>query len=185
MFTRKIAGLLLILVLDPGLAGPLAAETLLEAKASYFLPADATFRDVYKNGLSFGAEIRWYGRSGIGLWGGGDVFSKTGRLTFTGETTKISVIPLYAGASVRARGKVVRPYAAAGAALVLFKETNPIGRVSGGRLGFVGQVGLLVKLAGWLALDLKGDYLYAKAKPADVAAHLGGFRFGLGLALGL
>jgi hypothetical protein len=162
------------------------ATASVEFRAGYFSPASADFRDVYKGGPAFGADITVPVWRALGLWGGLDYFSRTGKLTYTEEATTIRVLPVFLGLKLQAVSGAVRPYLAGAAGYFSYKETNPIGTASGQRIGFVVQAGLLVRIKGPLALDLsvRMTSCQTKAEEPDVsAAKIGGFQGGLGISL--
>ncbi|HVP90500.1 MAG TPA: hypothetical protein VMS75_04710 [Terriglobales bacterium] len=166
-----------------------ASAVEVEARAGYFIPSSRDVRAVYPNGVPFGADISVPLLDVISVWGGIDIFRKTGKLTYTEEPTMLRVMPVFLGlklGSVR-RSRAVRPYAAAAAGYFSYKETNVIGTASGRRLGLVAQAGLLVRLKGRVSLDFHARYTMVKAagQGADaVATELGGFQGGLGIAVG-
>jgi len=180
----------------PGSA-PLAAALLLagtawgaavtfEVRAGYFVPAGAAVRDVYKNGLTFGADLTIPLSKGLCAWAGFDYFDKAGKLTYTQETTTIRIMPLFAGLKLQSMAAVVRPYAAAAAGYFLYKESNIIGTASGQRIGFLGQLGLLIKIKGPVWLDISTRYAWAKVTSGGeepFTTPLGGFQGGLGAAV--
>jgi hypothetical protein len=155
----------------------------IEAKGNYFQPKDQRFKDIYGNGTSFGGEIGINLGKGLGIWAGGHHFSKKGKLTFTEEVTKIQIIPLYAGVKYRLAKASIRPYVGFALGYFRYKETNPIGTVKKGDIGYIGQVGIIFKVGKALFLDIKGSYSYCKVKPVDIEANLGGLQAEIGLGL--
>lgn len=153
----------------------------LEARGAYFQPTDGAFKDIYGSGTTFGGEVGFGLRGNLSLWLSGDFFTKTGKLTFTGEETKIQITPACAGVQFRFSASRLSPYVGAGVGYFQFKETNPIGEVKEGNLGFVGKAGLSFDLGTAFFLDLQAKYSYCKVKPQEVEADLGGFQAGLGL----
>ena len=179
-----------------GLA-PLAAALLLagtawssavtfEARLGYFVPAGAGLRDVYKNGLTLGAELTVPLSRGLCAWAGVDYFHKDGKLTFTQEDTAIRIMPLFAGLKLQSMAVSVRPYAAAAAGCFLYKESNIIGTASGQRIGFLGQLGIAIRIKGPAWLDISTRYAWAKFTSGGeepFTTQLGGFQAGLGAAV--
>ena len=158
-----------------------AADYMIELKTSYFTPSEQAFKDVYGSGMTFGGEVGITLWKGFGIWAGGDYFSRKGELTFTEESTEIKIIPLYAGIRYQFRQEKIAPYIGLGIGYFRFKETNPIGKVEEGDLGFIGQVGCLFRVVGSLFFDIKGSYSYCKAKPMDIEADMGGLKAGIGI----
>jgi hypothetical protein len=127
-------------------------------KAGYFFPSSSLFRDVYKSGPTFGGEVTVPLAGALRIWAGADLFGKTGLLSVTEETTKVRVIPVYAGLRAEFGKKGVRPYLGAAAAYFLFHEENPLGTISDSGLGFLARAGLLARLGGPMWLDFFADY---------------------------
>lgn len=169
------------------LAGPAAAAAAtLEARVGYFFPASEDFRDIYKGGLSFGADLTVPVWKSLCAWAGLDYFNKTGELTYTQEPTTLRVLPLFAGLKLQPSSGNVRPYAAAAAGYFLFKESSAIGTASGQELGLLAQAGLLVKIKGRTFIDFHGRYtscVHTVTDPEAFSVQLGGFQGGIGLAL--
>ena len=153
-------------------------------KAGQFWPSDSVFREVYNGGMVFGGELAVPITGGLHLWAGVEYFGKNGLLTLSEEVTKIRIIPLFLGLRYHLGKSTVRPYLGAAAAYFLFKEANPIGSVSESGIGFLGQAGLLIKVAGPVSVDLFGNYRACTLKtdePDPIEAKIGGFTGGAGL----
>jgi len=163
----------------PALAGSISVE----GKGSYFLPTEKAFKDIYGGGISYGAEIGMGFLGRLSLWIGGDYYRGKGKLTFTGEETKIEIMPLCAGIRYAFSNSSIRPYVGIGVGYFQYKESNPIGSINKGNLGLVAKLGLTAKIAGPLFADLQADYTNCSAKPADIKADLGGIRAGIGLGI--
>ncbi len=153
----------------------------LEAVGSYFMPSDQSFKEIYGGGTYFGGEIALNVGKGVGIWAGGHFFTRKGKTTFSQEDTEISISPVYGGLKFRVPKARVSPYFAAGVGYFKYKETSPIGTVEKSDIGFIGQLGLILKMAGPLFFDIKGRYSFCKVKPADIEANLGGFQGAVGL----
>ncbi len=183
----KAMAVVLSLVLALGATTARAAETSLTIKAGYFAPSDAVFREVYGGGPAFGVELAVPITGVFRAWAGAEIFSKRGLTTESEETTKMSVVPLFAGLRLQFGGKSVRPYIGAAAAYFLFKEENPLGTASEGGLGVLGQAGLLIGLGKSFGLDVHGGYractLTAGDEEDPITASLGGLSAGLGLVI--
>jgi hypothetical protein len=154
-------------------------------KGGNFWPSDSVFRDVYGSGLVFGGELAIPIAGGLHFWTGAEYFGKSGRLSLSEEATKVRIIPIFLGLRCHFGKSAVRPYLGAAAAYFLFKEENPLGSVSKGGLGLLGQAGLVIKIGGPFALDLFGSYRACTLKtdgPDPVEAKIGGFSAGTGLA---
>jgi opacity protein-like surface antigen len=164
------------------IAGTAPAEGLsIEARGAYFSPADKVFREIYGYGISWGGELSFSVSKRGAIWAGGDYYSKVGKLGFTQDETKIRIVPLAAGLKYYFSEGRLRPYAGAGAAYFQYKETNSIGTIEKGDLGFVARAGLLVMLGPTFFIDIQGSWSSCSVQPAEVKANLGGLSLGLGL----
>ena len=155
-------------------------------KAGQLWPSDSVFREVYKSGTVFGGELAVPIAAGLHLWAGAEYFGKSGLLSLSEEVTKVRIIPVYVGLRCHFGKSAVRPYLGAAAAYFLFKEENPLGSVSESGIGFLGQAGLLIKVAGPVSVDLFGSYracTLRTAEPDPVEAKIGGFTAGAGLVI--
>ncbi len=157
-------------------------------KGAYFLPSNDVFKDVYGSGLAFGAETSIPLSGPLHAWAGFEFFSRSGLTTISEEETKVRIVPFYAGLRALFGQKSVRPYIGAAAAYFSFHEVNPIGSVSDGGFGLLGQAGVMARLTGALWIDAFAGFRACTLR-ADVAdgeepleAKLGGLSAGLGLA---
>ena len=153
----------------------------IEAKGNYCQPTDQYFKDIYGSGITYGGEIGIILWKWIGVWAGGDYFNKKGKMTFTEEETKIQITPIYGGIRFQLPNSSISPYLGFGFGYFQYKETNPIGKVEKGDIGYIGQVGCIFKIKGALFFDINGSYSYCKVKPVDIEADLGGLKAGIGL----
>ncbi len=108
-------------------------------KADFFFPSDKLFRETYSGGPSFGADIMVPLGGVFQLWAGGEFFGRTGLLSLSEETTKVRIVPLYAGLRAQFGAKGVRPYIGAAAAYFFLHEENPLGTADDGGLGLLSQ----------------------------------------------
>ena len=157
--------------------------THVEARVLYFQPTDQDFKDIYGSGMSIGGEVNIDVFNGLNVWMGAEYFTKKGELTFTKEDTEIQIIPIYAGLKYIFQGPRIMPYVGVGLGYFQYKESNPIGTVKEGKIGFVTQAGLLLHLFGPALLDLQVGYNICKIKPQELEANIGGLKAGIGLAL--
>jgi len=152
------------------------ATFFIEAKISVFNPTDKVFRDIYGRGMSFGGEIIVSLWEGLGLWIGGDSFSKKGKLTLSKEDTSIRITPNYGGLKWQfLRGKF-RPYIGGAVGFFMFKESNVLGTFQKSEVGYLGQLGFLFFPLKSFFIDLQGSYSYCRAGSAEFEAGLGGLR---------
>ena len=154
-------------------------------KADFFFPSDKLFRETYSGGPSFGADIMVPLGGVFQLWAGGEFFGRTGLLSLSEETTKVRIVPLYAGLRAQFGAKGVRPYIGAAAAYFFLHEENPLGTADDGGLGLLSQTGVQFRLHGALGLDVFVGYRACTVRSGGsdpLEAKLGGFSAGLGLA---
>lgn len=175
---------LIALGLFAGAVPRLAAERFsLEVKGGYFLPTEKVFKDVYGGGPLYGGEFDVRLSGGLSLWVGADYYKKKGKLTFTQEETTLTLKPISGGVRYLLGVGRLQPYVAIGVAYVKYREESVIGSIDEGDVGFLGQAGVRLKVAGGFFLDAQARYSTCKAEPADVSADLGGFHAGLGLGI--
>jgi len=159
-----------------------AGDFIVEVKGHYLSPSDKAFRDIYGGGMMYGGEASLGVWKGLEVWIGGSYFSKKGELTYTKEETKLEIMPI--GAGVRysySVNKNINIYGGVGVNYYSYKESNPIGDVNKGGLGYIGKIGSYMKVTGGLMIDLYVDYSYCKMKPADFKINIGGIEAGIGL----
>jgi len=181
MGKKKIVSFSIVFILLSGLA---FGGVIVEVKGMYFQPTDQNFKEVYKGGLSFGGEVIvlsvW---EQIDIWAGGHYFTKKGELTFTKEDTTIRILPIYGGIKIRLnRQQALYPYIGGGVGYFFYKEENPIGKVTKGKIGVVGQAGLLFR-RGVFVIDLQVSYTYCKVKSGEFKENLGGIHGGVGFGI--
>jgi len=185
MKSNIISAALIVLLMV--IAGPAwSAGVMVEARAGYFSPQDAVFRQVYKHGPAYGSEITVTLTRGLGFWFGAEVFTKKGLTTFTQEATKIQLIPIYGGLKYEfgARAWVVKPYLGAAVGYFRYQEESVIGSASSGAVGFVGQAGLLFRAFAPLHFDLYFRYSSCRVTPSGEteSTQIGGYQGGAGIA---
>jgi len=160
-----------------------AFSIVIEARGQYFSPSEKSFKDIYGGGWKYGGEIGFSITRHLDFWVSGNNFSKKGKLTFTQEESKLSILSAGGGLRYRLTTGAISGYTAAGANYYRFKESNPIGDVRKGGVGFEGRAGVLIKIVRGLLVDLNIGYSYCKMKPADFDINIGGIEAGVGLAV--
>ncbi len=184
--TKRFSPVAVMVLAIAGLAGlARGAGPSVTIKASLFFPSDKLFREVYSGGPSFGADVAVPLAGVLQIWAGAELFGKTGLIPVSEESTKVRIVPLYAGLRAQFGQRGIRPYIGGAAAYFIFHEENPLGTASEGGFGFFSQAGIQVKLAGAFCLDLFAGYRACTVRSggADpLAAKLGGFSTGVGLA---
>lgn len=150
-------------------------------RGGYFAPSEAAFKDVYGGGPAFGAEITARVWKGLSAWIEGGVFSKTGKLTYTGETTKVRITPFGLGLDYGLGRGRLRAYAGAGLIYYDFRETNVIGDVSSGGLGWKARAGATFRFWKRLFADVRLSFSHGDIEPSGIKVNIGGLELGLGL----
>ena len=158
-----------------------ATDIKVEVKAHYLQPSEEAFREIYGEGMMYGGEVSVGIWKSLEVWFGGSYFSKTGELTFTKEETKVEIYPLGGGIKYRLSKGVLSFYVGAGLNYYQYKESNPLGDVSKGGLGYIGKIGSYVNITGGFLIDLYVNYSYCKIKPADFEINIGGIEAGVGM----
>ena len=184
MKKRTIAIVFALVLAGAGQAA-LGAGVSVTLKAGYFFPSSSLFREVYKSGPIFGGELTVPLTGALRFWAGADLFGKTGLLQVTEETTKVRIIPVYAGLRAEFGKKGARPYIGAAAAYFLFHEENPLGTISDSGLGLLARAGILARLGGAVWLDFFADYRACTVRTGGddpLEAKIGGLSAGAGLS---
>ena len=159
-------------------------------RGSYFMPSEAVFKNIYGSLMAPGAEFRLGGQMVAG-WLEGTYIQRTGKLTFTQEETKLTLIPIEGGLLVRFATGNLMPYLGAGGGYYMYKEkSDALGEVKENKFGFCGVGGLSYHMSSFM-LDLKVKYSSCKFKPGStdtgvdpLEVNIGGLSLSLGLGLG-
>lgn len=149
--------------------------------ANYFSPSEKSFKDIYGEGVTFGAEINIKLWKFISLWLAGNYYSKKGNLPFTKESTEMTLFPIGGGIKLILQKNVINPYIGIGPVLYIYKENNPIGVADGTGIGIIGEIGCYFRIIGGLLIDTSVNYSYCEVKPQKIKADLGGIQAGIGL----
>ena len=155
---------------------------MLLARAGYFMPTDATFRDIYSGGPVFGLEAR-FGRKHFGIWLEGSYFAASGELSETAEPTDVKIMAVEGGALWKFESGKMTPYIGAGIGHYQYKESNVLGEAKQGKIGFCGVAGAMLPLGKRLVLDCRLKYNSCSMQPADFKIKIDGLTAGLGLGL--
>ncbi|MFC2165946.1 hypothetical protein ACFLT2_13240 [Acidobacteriota bacterium] len=150
--------------------------------AYYFSPSGKSIKSVYGGGFALRSEMAIKLWKNFGIWIGGSFFSKDGYLTFTKEVTKLTILPIGGGVKYWKSFGAINLYVGMGLNYYQFKETNPIGDVSNGGLGYIGMIGGSAKIIGGLLFEIFSNYSYCNMIPADFEINVGGIETGIGLA---
>lgn len=150
-------------------------------KVTYFSPTDADFKSIYGGGLMYGLESAFTLTHGLDIWLDAGYFAKTGQLSFTKEETKLTLVPIGAGLRYSYLLGKIAPYLGAGVRYFIYKESNVLGNVNEGGIGFVGKVGVLISAISWVNFDLGVGFSSCKLKPADFEFNVGGLELSLAI----
>jgi len=158
-----------------------AAFSSIGIKGIYFSPSDQNFKDIYGAGPMYGAQFTIKIMKNFDIWIAGNYFTKKGKLTYTQEDTTLTLIPIQGGLRFRILTGTIEPYVAGGVNYSLYMESNPIGDVNKGGLGFIGKAGVLIHLGKSFGIDVHAGYSSCKFTPADFEINVGGIEFGAGI----
>jgi opacity protein-like surface antigen len=158
------------------------------ARAGMFLASSSDFKAIYGTGPVVGAEVR------IGLpRPGGPIIvgwlevnsrQRTGKLSFTEESTKVSVTAIEAGALYRFNTGRTSPYAGAGLGYYMLTETNePLGEATASKLGFCAVGGVSTTVSRRFVADARLKYSFVTMSPAGESVKAGGLTLGVGVGI--
>ncbi len=176
---KKLILIIISVIFLSGLAN--ATDFIVELKVHYLSPSEKAFRDIYGGGMMYGGELSVDIWKELAIWFGGSYFSKKGELTFTKEETTLEIYPIGGGLKYKLSTGIFDLYAGAGLNYYQYKESNPLGDVSKGGLGYIGKIGSYVRVTGGFLIDLYVNYSYCKIKPADFKINIGGIEAGVGI----
>ncbi len=158
----------------------------LQLQVGQFLPSGEALKKVYGERVGYYAMMAGYHlfpdmvlsvRAGLAR-GDGTAVGRTSGLPLEGETTQISMVPIEAGGTwyLRLSTPLITPFVSASLLCQLYREEVGAARVSGGKWGAHGRIGVEVQLDGgpapaWTlearkglrgtALVLEGGYRWA------------------------
>jgi hypothetical protein len=186
--TKRVAIALIagLAICGPALAAP-GEGTSVTFKTGFFFPGGDVFRAAYSSGPFFGAEVAVPVGGPFRVWGGAEIFGKTGRLPVSEERTKATIASLFAGVRAEFGKRRLRPYVGAAAAYFLLHETNPLGAASESGFGLISQAGLRARIARGIWLDAFAGYRACTIRTGGdeaLEADIGGLSAGLGLGFG-
>lgn len=155
------------------------------ATGGCFQPRDQAFKNIYGNALALGAQADAGIWKGLSLWVGVGYISREGELSLTEDRTKLNIIPFFGGLKFRFLKTSICPYVALGAGYFRYQETNPLGEIDRGDIGYVGQIGVSLKTVRSLCFEVYARFSGCRIKPADIEANLGGLELGVGFGFDL
>jgi len=176
---KKLVGIIAVIFFFSGYAS--AVDFMIELRAQYFNPSEQIFRDIYGSGLMYGGEASIEFWKNLQFWVGGNYYSGDGELTFTKEETSLQIIPIGGGIRYRLPVGIFNFHVGIGINYFQYKESNILGEVNEGGIGYVGKIGVMIKVVKGLMIDLGVEYSYCKMTPADSTINIGGIAPGIGL----
>ena len=176
---KRLIGIITVILFFSGFAN--AVDFMIELRAHYFSPSEQIFRDIYGGGVMYGGEVSIEFWKNLQFWLGGNYYSGDGELTFTKEETSLQIIPIGGGLRYKLPVEIFSFHVGVGINYNLYKESNILGEVNEGGIGYVGKIGVMIKVVKGLIFDMFGEYSYCKMTPADFTINIGGIAAGIGL----
>jgi len=152
----------------------------IEGLGNYFQPRYDVLKDVYKNGVMYGAELNVGVWNFVELWLAQKNFSKKVIDETTGEDRKVNLVPIEVGLKFRFNKGKINPYLGVGAGYYQYKETTSLGETKEKEIGFVGQAGCFIKIGGYLVFDVYANYSYCRITTESTSFNVGGLHLGVG-----
>lgn len=152
----------------------------IEGLGNHFQPRYDVLKDVYKNGVMYGAELNVGVWNFVELWLAQKNFSKKVIDEATGEDRKVNLVPIEAGLKFRFNKGKINPYLGVGAGYYQYKETTSLGETKEKEIGFVGQAGCFIKIGGYLVFDVYANYSYCRITTETTRFNVGGLHLGVG-----
>ena len=150
-------------------------------KGSYFIPSEQAFREIYGGGIMFGGELAFKIWNSFDIWLDGNYLTRTGELTYTQEKTELRIVPVTVGLRYRFVSGITNLYLGLGACYFMFHESNVIGDVDKGGIGFKGKIGSFFSITRNLFFGLSVSYSYGKMTPAYFTINVGGIEAEAGI----
>jgi hypothetical protein len=158
-----------------------AADVLIKVQAGYFYPADRDFRDIYGGGMKSGLELSTAVADHVEVWLEGGYFSKTGELSFTKDKTRVRIVPLGGGMRYVFSAEKWNLYAGLGLRYHIFRESNLIGKVNAGKMGWSAHLGGRLAVGDQTLVDLCLGYSRCEMEPLALRFDVGGIEAGIGV----
>lgn len=150
-------------------------------RADYFLPTEQLYKDVYGSGIHIGGEVTYSIWKAISIYFGASLFSKKGAMIPFEEETTISIIPIELGALYSFSTDKIKPYIGGGVGYYSLSEESFLGKVTGGGVGFFGQLGVGINLINSIVIDISAKYNFSNVTIGAVENNIGGIRIGMGI----
>jgi hypothetical protein len=176
---RKITASIIFLLFLSVLAA--AGDFRFQIQGNAFFPSYSAFKDIYSGGFMYGFELDKGVWKRFRVWFGAKYFEKLGELTYTKERTRVNILPIGFGLKYVYYGKEkVSLYTRLGLRYNVFRESNVLGKIRDGNIGFILGIGGSLKISKRFFFDLFLDYSSSKFRPADYKIQIGGIETGLG-----
>ncbi len=158
---------------------PLWAGVDLTLSGGLFLPRASYFRDAYGSTISnFSLEGEYHIAPLVGAFLGVDYMHKKGKLTYSGEPVKLTVVPVNAGV----RFHFLTMFLDAGVGSWNYKEEASFASASGSMTGFFVGAGFRYSLMKF-HLRFRAKYSLAKKKTEDLESDLSGLQLEAGVGV--
>lgn len=169
----------------PAVSSPPVSFSMFLLRAGFFMASDSAYKEVYKNGLIYGGELR-IGKNRIVGWVEGNYRAERGKFTVTKETTDVKVLAIEGGALYRFTPGNLSPYLGAGVGYFSYNEFSTVlPGVKKSQAGFAVLGGLSYVFAKRIVVDGRIKYNSCKMKPADFEIEIGGLTAGIGIGIKL
>lgn len=145
-----------------------------------FRPHEGVLKDVYRRGISFGAELNIGVADDIELFLSESYFGKTVADSEPDKTRKVVLIPFEIGFKFRFNKGLLNPYLGVGGGYFQYREESAAGTVREKKIGFVGKTGVFLKLWDSFVFDVYVRYSYCPIEISSGKFDVGGLRYGLG-----
>jgi len=153
----------------------------LKIKVAYFQPTNNSFNEIYTNKWMGEGEFSLKVYKFVELWLSGSYYNSNGKLLFSQESTKFTLMGISSGLRFRANIGAFNPYIGLGPLIYFYEEKNPIGTAKGNNFGYIGQAGFYLFLSKRVFLDFSLAYSKCDAKQQQINADLGGIQGAIGL----
>ncbi len=168
---RKIMAFLIVL--------PLWAGVDLTLSGGLFFPKASYFRDAYGTTLTnFSLEGEYHIAPFVGAFLGLDYLHKQGKLTYSGEPVKLTVVPVNAGV----RFHFLTMFVDAGVGSWNYKEEASFDSASGSLTGFFFGAGFRYSLVKF-HFRFRAKYSVAKKKTEELESDLSGLQLEAGVGV--
>jgi outer membrane protein W len=143
------------------------------------------YTEVYgKNNMTYSIDLGYQVSKPLHVFLHSGYFSVKGTLTYTGEDTELTIIPIEVGLRFFKGYKNLFPYFGVGTGYYLYREENVIGTVDEKKIGFFAEGGLRFQFTRRFFTDLKVKYIFLEVTGAEGQVDLGGFALmgGIGIS---